>query len=761
MRKGLFSRFAKVGGAVAIVCAVLLLAVNVLAASDWVETRVATWIKKQSGRDLDVNGSTRLTFLPAPYIEITDAVLNVPNPGSGTAEFTVAKLGIYLGFSDLFGGGTSAERIVLEQPVLTLHLGDERQALVPEGAIEPLETLRFAKAQMAGGGPSPHDVRIEELRIKNGTVVFSYAGAPPGRRIKHINAEVSLPSLAAPLKGRGTFDWKKEPVDFRFEVATPADLRAMRPASLKVALDATSAAGRFNGNVSATPDIAGRGTLSVQAHSIPKLTAWLRGATITAPTIGDGELDSAIEWTSQKIMFSKMKFALEHARGEGEAVVTLARPRPHIRGAFALDYLDLNPFLEASKKDARASVHAVQFEHRVSTAKSAGQADWFSPPASPAAEVEQAVVPPPAPPVQHAEQAALSLSKPAPGVAQPSLTISMPQAAIDRVLAQDMPLQAAPAPFDADVNLNLRKTRVGHLNIGPSSLGLAFNDGTLKATLWGMALYDGEARGTLTVDIMKPVPSFSGDIRLDGVDSRPLLMDAAQFGMIAGKSRLTLTVSGEGADAEAIKSSLTGNGAFVVTDGAIEGMDVPALINGLGEGRLVFRQGPEAKTAFGTLAASFNINEGIARTRNLRLRSQALQVNAKGAVDLPRETLDILATANIVAGAAAGGGRNALAGLSVPVRIEGPLDSPRIRPEIGAMFADTNSTGTVANKIGAALRKKFGGKPVSELIGGLFGGSATAGTNPEEAQPQALAPSLSVAPEDGDAGVPMRTEPRR
>ena len=199
----------------------------------------------------------------------------------------------------------------------------------------------------------------------------------------------------------------------------------------------------------------------------------------------------------------------------------------------------------------------------------------------------------------------------------------------------------------------------------------------------------------------------------------------------------------------------------MVTDGAIEGMDVPALINGLGEGRLVFRQGPEAKTAFGTLAASFNVNEGIARTRNLRLRSQALQVNAKGAVDLPRETLDILATANIVAGAAAGGGKNALAGLSVPVRIEGPLDSPRIRPEIGAMFADTNSTGTVANKIGAALRKKFGGKPVSELIGGLLGGSATAGTNPEEAQPQALAPSQSVAPEDGDAGVPMRTEPRR
>ena len=83
---------------------------------------------------------------------------------------------------------------------------------------------------------------------------------------------------------------------------------------------------------------------------------------------------------------------------------------------------------------------------------------------------------------------------------------------------------ASPAAFDADVNLNVRKTRVAHLELGASSLGLVFRDGVLNATLGGMDLYDGHATGKFVFDASKPVPEFTGDVRLEGVQAKTLLL---------------------------------------------------------------------------------------------------------------------------------------------------------------------------------------------------------------------------------------------
>jgi hypothetical protein len=81
----------------------------------------------------------------------------------------------------------------------------------------------------------------------------------------------------------------------------------------------------------------------------------------------------------------------------------------------------------------------------------------------------------------------------------------------------------------------------------------------------------------------------------------------------------------------------------------------------------------------------------------------------------------MLARPEVVAGPEGKRGANNLAGLSVPVRIEGPLAKPSIRPEVKAMFADPEQAGKTVNQIGEALQKKFKGKPVGEAIGRFLG----------------------------------------
>ena len=322
---------------------------------------------------------------------------------------------------------------------------------------------------------------------------------------------------------------------------------------------------------------------------------------------------------------------------------------------------------------------------------------------------------------------------------------------------------ASPAAFDADVNLNVRKTRVAHLELGASSLGLVFRDGVLNATLGGMELYDGHATGKFVFDASKPVPEFTGDVRLDGVQAKTLLSDAAQFSMLEGRTKLALQIAGSGTNSDEIMSSLQGQGSLAVSDGAIDGINLTEMISQLGEGQIPeMLQGPGNKTAFSDLGGAFTVKNGIAETSNLQMTSPLLKVAAAGSVDLTQSTINMLATPEIAAGPEGKGGANALAGLSVPVRIEGPLDRPTIKPEIKGMFANPEKAGKTINQIGDALQKKFKGKPVGEAIGRFLGNVQIAprnGKGSDDAEPQSNkqrsdkkdSPQAQPAPEAGAA----------
>ena len=757
--RGPWGRAAKIGGAVVGGLALLLAAANLIISADWVEARVAARIKEQTGRDLTVNGSAMLLFTPGPHVVITDAKITDPDAQAGSADISVAELKLDLTFSDLFSRRVDAQRVTLVRPVVTVRLGDDAKLLRWGDADGPLQKIRFARAEMGGAEPERRDVRLQDVRIEDGTVIIAYGDAEgrPEKRVEHINAALSLPTIAAPLIGQGKLDWKNQTVDFSFEVTTPADLRAKRPARLQLALDTKAIAARFDGTLATSPHLSGQGHLAAKASSIPSVLAWMRAAPDISSAIGDGELASDVSWTEGEITFSNARFALEHASGQGKAVVALKSPRPHVRAALAIDHLDLNPFLAKTGRQQPGSAPIIKGEAAPAPAApavtpsaapdaqpatpaatpaaakpAAAPPDWFSNPAEPAAEVEQEIVPPP-----------------------PAVTEG---AALENVASTPPPAPrvAAPAAVDADVNLNIRKTRVGHLDIGPSSLGIAFRDGVMNATLGGMDLYDGHASGTLVIDASKPVPSFTGDIRLEGVQAKPFLSDAAQFSMIAGRTKLALNVSGEGEDAEAIKASLRGNGSVLISNGSVEGIDITAFIGGLGEGEFDLRRGPDAKTAFSDLGGSFTISDGIAETHNLKMMSPLLKVMAEGTVDLARGNLDIVAHPEIVEGPEGKKGANDLAGLSVPVRIEGPLDQPRIRPEIGAAFANPESASKTMNKIGEALQKKFKGKPVGEAIGRFLGNVQIGGGRRQKRAdpPQAQAEPLGPEPDQGDADAP-------
>jgi AsmA protein len=729
----------KIGAGVIALVVLALVAVNMLISADAVRDRVAARVKEQSGRDLAVNGSSSILLMPSPHIVLTDVEITDPENRAG-ADLTIARLALDVSFGQLFSRQVDANRVVMERPVLTVRLKDGVQQqqgdAAPLAPVVPTRAaaaapLRFIAAE-AGGGSSRRDVMLKDVRIEDGTVRIIYNAEGAERRIEHIDASLSLPHLVDPLTAKGDFDWKGLRVGFDLKVESPADLET-RSARLDLALDTDAIDGSFGGYVTAKPAFSAEGDLAVKSQSVPSVLAWMRQQPSSATAVGSGEVNSHVAWQRGEISFTQTRFALSHATGQGQAVLTLKSPRPYLRAAFALETLDLNPFFA---KAPGSSTEAAQ---------PSGGAEHVQPKSPQTAEG----TPGPGGSDAGAEApAAVAEGAPAP---------QAPDGAPAHVA------NVMPAAFDADVNINVSQTKVARLTIGPSSLGLNLRDGVLDANLSDMQLYDGQGSGKFTLDASKPEPSFTSHIVLDKVSVQPLLAGASGFNLLAGRAKVELTLNGTGRTGDEIKHSLSGNSTIDITDGAIEGINLTELIAGIGAGKMPdLDQGPGAKTTFSDLGGTFTIASGVAESHDLEMTAPLLEVTARGTVDVVTGSVDFLTQPEIIAGPEGKGGANALAGLSVPVRIEGPFANPTFRPEIKGLFSSPEQTSKTVNQIGEILQKNLKGKPVGEAIGRVLGNiriGGGRGNNDDSNDDSAAAPPQRQA-EPQQEPEPESGEPR-
>lgn len=749
-RKSTFGLGLKIFGGVAALCAVALAGANLLAPSSWVEARAVSWVKANTGRDLAINGATRLFFLPTPHIEMTEAVISAPHAAPDAPALAISKLEIDLGFLELIGSPTSVERVVFDQPVLSLHADSDPA----DGASAQFSLQRVVGDVASQTSGAEAQFAIDEVLIRDGTVLLHSARRSKPHRFERVNAALSMPSLAAPMAGSGRLNWKGKAVGFDFELASPALIANQGSAQLELGIDVDTVAARYEGNIVTSPRVSGEGTLSAKTHSVRQFFAWLKGVSGAVPVTGDGEMTSTIAWNSEQVTLGDIVFEQENARGKGHANIALDNARPRIEGSFIVDDLDLGPILTVAGRGQLTGSRATTPLAAVASGPANRNVDKVAVPTGPAPQIEQEIAPPPEP---YDAAGGPRLLKPGPGVVQPSLTISMPQAAIDQVLgtaSASSASSASPEPFfDADVDLDIREAKLDGMRIGPSAVSVAFTNGTLKATLWHMSFYGGSGRGTLTAAVTDAVPSFAGDLRLEDVDTRSLLKDTFGLDRFGGQGRLSLNVSGIGGDWDAMALSLMGNGAFAIADGAVDGMAASTLVHGLEAGTLDLRQEPGAVMPFSLLAGSFDINHGLASTRNLRLRSASANINADGVVNLPRESLDLIVNPGPVE-KKQGGGVASTAEHLPPLRIAGPLSQPRIGIVGNPLVAESGKAATEIVIPGIVMREKRGVRRRTQLTGGAPAGTANT-------RPSALAPSFSVAPGDSDGSPPLRMESLR
>jgi AsmA protein len=250
-------------------------------------------------------------------------------------------------------------------------------------------------------------------------------------------------------------------------------------------------------------------------------------------------------------------------------------------------------------------------------------------------------------------------------------------------------------------------------------------DGRAEVGPHSANLYEGSVAGNLTLD--GNANRVAVKETLSNIAVGPLLRDFAQQDRLEGKGNVTLDVNAAGKSVNAMKSALAGSAKVNLKDGAVKGVDIGAIINkarsALGSQQAQAADGKE-RTDFSELNATFAIKNGVAHNDDLDVKAPLFRVSGAGDIDVAKSAINYVVKAAVVATTKGQGGkeRDDLSGLTVPVKLSGPLDAMKYEVDYRAVAGDLAKS-KVGGQAKEAIEKNRGKieDTVRDRLKGLIG----------------------------------------
>ncbi len=244
------------------------------------------------------------------------------------------------------------------------------------------------------------------------------------------------------------------------------------------------------------------------------------------------------------------------------------------------------------------------------------------------------------------------------------------------------PIGGANVAFDLTVaSLTYRKFQLGH-----TALGLNLKNSTLTAELKELAAYGGQGKGSVQIALEGGAPVLREQLTLKGIQALPLLKAAADFDRLEGTVNAEIKTETRGKSQLALVQNLNGDGSLTISDGAIVGINIAAMVRNLATAFANPATAGEArKTDFAELGGTFTIRKGILNNDDMHLQAPVLRVTGRGQVDLPERTVNYRIEPEAAPTLEGQGSTQQVAGVMVPVIVEGPWNDLKYRPDLSGI----------------------------------------------------------------------------
>ncbi len=305
----------------------------------------------------------------------------------------------------------------------------------------------------------------------------------------------------------------------------------------------------------------------------------------------------------------------------------------------------------------------------------------------------------------------------------------------------ELPL-AAVAGLNLDGKIHIGSVKVKGLKMQDVSLTARGKDKkmTIKPVIG--KLYQGHLNSVININARGKTPTLAISEKMDKVQIQPLLKDLTGKDYLAGTTVLTTNLTTRGKDVESVKRNLNGKINFHVKDGSLNNVEIFKLIK-QGEawwkGKGSVGEEQINKLRFVGLNFLATVRNGVVNTDEFLIDSRKIRIEGTGTIDLVREQLDYRITALRLKHKEEAGKEVTLAkGMPIIIKVTGPLSKPRYMLDVVQMAYEKNKRKIektkekiekkVVKKLEKKLGKELGGqagevleKGIGGALKGLFG----------------------------------------
>lgn len=197
-------------------------------------------------------------------------------------------------------------------------------------------------------------------------------------------------------------------------------------------------------------------------------------------------------------------------------------------------------------------------------------------------------------------------------------------------------------------------------------------------------LYSGQFNGTFYVDLKTNEPYYQFLGQAFKIDLASFLDDLSGKHSLSGRAQMTFDLRSAGLNKDRFIRSLNGNAKIIVKDGYLEGVDIPYYYQ---SAQALVKKQPMPdiedthRTQFSELSGTIFAHHGVLANEDLLLTAPQFKVKGQGKIFLSEQTLDYAVVANKTNEQ----GEVKEGRIPAALKIKGPLDNPKVTPDIEAM----------------------------------------------------------------------------
>ena len=269
------------------------------------------------------------------------------------------------------------------------------------------------------------------------------------------------------------------------------------------------------------------------------------------------------------------------------------------------------------------------------------------------------------------------------------------EAAAGEALPMEIPVDLI-GPLNAKADLTLGSARIGNLELTDVTVSVDTANGKMRIHPISAALFGGSYSGDVRIDVSGSTPALSMNETVADVDLAKLATAMFEQQNITGRMAGTFKLGGRGTDMNAIRQTLGGTMAFELSDGAYEGTDVWYELRRARA--LLKKEEPPpkpspARTQFSSVTATGVVTNGVMRNEDLKAELPFMELTGAGDVDLGNGTVDYGLRARVLEkpelmGNATPEEIDDLTKAVIPLRVSGPLTSPKVAPDVESLLRE-------------------------------------------------------------------------